>query len=242
MTCVSAVASTPNRHPSRRCVRLLLMAVGVALLLLPAIARSQTPVCPAVALVPPRAEGVEQRVVVGQHQPCPPPDRTWQDFDVTTDFGDGVGASTPYQDGDALWLLGGVHTYRRAGTYELVGTARDRRTGEQIVLRRTVEVPNAPLSAREHRRPTFKAGKRLRREVGRFRDGNPLAEARDYRATVAWGDGSSSTASVIARGRDFSVVAAHRYGRAARRPRISVVVRDDRDGTLRLRTRARVRR
>jgi len=218
----------------------LLLALLGALLLLPAVARSQQPVCPLAALAAPRPEGVEQFVVVGQPQPCPPRDRTWRDFDVSTDFGDGVVADTPFREGDPLWFLGGQHTYRRAGTYQLVGTATDRQTGEQFVLRRTVEVPNAPLTARRSRRPTFVAGKRARREIGRFRDGNPLAAVDDYTATIRWGDGTRSRGSVARRGAGYVVLGTHRY-RTARTRRIVATVRDDRDGTLRLRTRAAVR-
>jgi len=218
----------------------LVLALLGAVLLLPAVARAQQPVCPLAALAAPRHEGVEQFVVVGQPQPCPPSGRTWGDFDDRTDFGDGVVADTPFREGDPLWFLGGLHTYRRAGTYQLVGTATDRRTGEQLVLRRTVRVPNAPLTARRSRRPTFVAGEKAQREVGRFRDGNPLAAVGDYTATVRWGDGSRSRGSVVRRGADLVVLGTHRY-RTARTRRITTTVRDDRNGTLRLRTRAAVR-
>ena len=215
--------------------RLGLLALG-ALLLFPAVARSQQPVCPLAALAQPRHEGVAQFVVVGQPQPCPPRDRTRGDFDVTTDFGDGTVAATPFREDDPLWFVGGMHTYRRAGTYQLVGVATDRRTGDQLVLRRTIEVPNAPLTARPTQRPKFVAGRRVRREIGRFHDGNPLAAANDYTATVEWGDGSRSQGSVVRRGSDFVVVGTHRY-RTARPHRMTVTIRDDRNGTLRLRTR-----
>ena len=220
----------------------MLASALAGLLVLPSSADAQvTSPCPIAALAPPQIEGVEQYVIVGQHQPCPPPNRTWQDFAVTTNFGDGVIAETPYREGDPAWFIGGMHAYRRAGTYELVGTATDRLTGEQVVVRRTITVPNAPLVARRSRRPVFGARRTLRRTIARFHDANRLAEASDHRASIRWGDGTRSTGSIVARGGDFEVVASHRYRTAGNRI-ITVVVRDDRDATLRLRVRALVRR
>ncbi len=236
-------ARPPPARPVRfRLVRGAALTLAAAALLLPVgDARSQAPVCPLATLAQPRPEGTEQFVVVGQPRPCPPPNRTKQDFAVRTGFGDGTVADTPFREEDPLWFVGGMHTYRRAGTYQLVGTATDRRTGEQLVLRRTIEIPNAPLTARAHPRPAFTTGQRRRVEIGRFRDGNPLAEAGDHTATVAWGDGSRSRGTVVRRGRDFSVLATHRYRRARSRV-VTVVVRDDREGKLRMRVRVAVRR
>jgi hypothetical protein len=213
---------------------------GLLLLAVPTSAQPE-PLCPLATLAPAQLEGVDQYVVVGQPQPCPPPNRTRQDFLVTTDYGDGMSEETPFRDSDPLWSVGGRHTYRRAGTYELIGTVTDRQTGEQDVLRRTIQVPNAPLTARRFRPAAFLARHRLRRTVGRFHDGNRLAAASDHKARISWGDGSRSRGAVVQRDGDFLVLGAHRYPRAGPR-KITVLVRDDRGATLRLRTTARVGR
>ncbi len=224
--------------------RVSLGALGGLLLVLSVAsgAPAQAPPCPLAAPARPPIEGTERYIVVGQPRPCPPQNRTWSDFSVTTDFGDGVVADTPFREGDALWFIGGIHAYRRAGTYELRATATDRQTGEQTVLRRPIAIPNAPLTARPTTRPKFVAGQKSRRTVARFRDGNRLAEATDYTATVAWGDGTRSKASVVKRHADFLVIATHRYSAAKATRRITVTVRDDRNATLRLYNRAIVRR
>lgn len=217
------------------------VAALLALLTLAGAGQAQTqPVCPLAALGRPGMEGVERYVVVGQHQPCPPRDRTWQDFDVRTDFGDGFVAGTPYREGDHLWFMGGLHTYRRAGRYVVIATATDRQSGDRVVLRREIEVPNAPLNARGLRRPTFVAGRKLREKIARFRDGNRLAEPADFKVQISWNDGSRSNGTVVKRGRDFEVVGAHRYRKAAAQ-KITVVIHDDRGARLTIRTRATVR-
>lgn len=215
------------------------LVAGVCLLLAVPIAASSQPqpVCPLMALAPAEIEGAEQFVVVGQPRPCPPANRTWGDFTVTTDFGDGTIEETPFRDQDALWTVGGNHVYRRAGTYELVATLTDEKTGEQQVLRRPIEVPNAPLRARRSRTLSFRAGHGARRTIARFADGNRLAVPGDHRASIGWGDGTRSKGSIAKHGGEFVVRAAPGY----RRPgtyRVTIRISDDRGATLRIRTRA----
>ena len=236
-----AATAPPVARRAKRGRSLVLAGLAALLVTAPSTGAQVLSPCPLAAPAPPQMEGVEQYVVVGQPQPCPPPNRTWQDFAVTTDYGDGVVAETPYREGDPAWFIGGTHAYRRAGTYELVGTATDRLTGEQTVVRRTITVPNAPLVARRSRRSVFVAGRRLRRAVARFHDANRLAEASDHSASIRWGDGTRSAGSIVKRGGDFEVVASHRYRTAGSRS-VTIVVRDDRDATLRLRVRMLVRR
>ncbi len=204
---------------------------------------SPPPPCPIVALAPPAMEGTSRLVALGQSWPCPP-NGAREDFLVTTDFGDGTPvAETPFRPGDDLYLVGGEHAYRRAGAYDLVGTITDRRTNQVIqVLRVTLTVPNAPLTARHVRRPAFSAARRGRRVVGRFADGNRLAALGDYRTRISWGDHSRSSGSVSrAKDETFKIRGTHRYRTRGRR-QITVTVRDDRGAKLRLRTRPAIRR
>ncbi len=201
---------------------------------------SPSPPCPAVALAPAAPEGRQGTVIVGQPTPCPPPGRTPSDFAITTAFGDGTSAATPVKD-DRLWLVGGPHTYRRAGTYTSTATMTDRITGAVATLRRPIVVPNAPLTALRSARPTFTENETSRAVVARFGDGNPLATADDHRATISWGDRTTSRGRVVrvAAGR-FDVRADHRYRTAAKR-RIDIRVQDDRGAVLRLRSTPRIR-
>jgi hypothetical protein len=179
-------------------------------------------------------------VFVGQPSPCPPAGRTPSDFAITTAFGDGTTAVTPVTD-DRLWLVGGPHTYRRAGTYTATATMTDRITGAVTTLRRPIIVPNAPLIALHSARPTLTANKTSRTVVACFGDGNPLATADDHRATISWGDRTTSKGRIVrvAAGR-FAVRASHRYRTAATR-RIVIRISDDRGATLRLRSTPRIR-
>ncbi len=198
------------------------------------------PPCPLVTPARPAPEGRRGPVFVGQPNPCPPPGRTPSDFATTTSFGDGTSAATPVTD-DRLWLVGGPHTYRRAGTYTATATITDRVTGAVTTLRRPIFVPNAPLTALRSARPTFTENKTSRAVIARFGDGNPLATADDHRATITWGDRTTSRGRVVrvAAGR-FAVRADHRYRTAAKR-RIVIRVQDDRGAVLRLRSTPRIR-
>jgi hypothetical protein len=205
----------------------------------PAPAQDDRP-CPLAALAEPGVEGADQLVVVGQPNPCPPGGAR-EDWTVTVDFDDGTVAETVFRPGDPLWFLAARHAYRRAGTYDLVGTMTNRNTGESRVVRRTIEIPNAPLTARRTPRPTFLAGQRASRVVARFADGNRLAETGDHTALVQWGDGTRSPGRVEAGpGRSFAVRAAHRYAKPGIRL-VKVEVRDDRGGVVHLRGSALVR-
>jgi len=179
-------------------------------------------------------------VIVGQPSPCPPAGRTPGDFAITTAFGDGTSAPTPVTD-NRLWFVGGPHTYRRAGTYTATATMTDRTTGAVTTLRRPIVVPNAPLTALRSARPTFTAKKTSRALIARFRDGNPLAVARDHRATISWGDRTTSKGRIVrvAPGQ-FAVRGDHRYRTAAKR-RIVIRISDDRGATLRVRSTPRIR-
>lgn len=201
---------------------------------------SPLPPCPALTPARPAPEGRQGTVFVGQPTPCPPAGRTPSDFAITTAFGDGTSAATPVTD-DRLWLVGGPHTYRRAGTYTATATMTDRITGAVTTLNRPIVVPNAPLTALRSPRPTFILNKTGRAVIVRFGDGNPLATAGDHRATISWGDRTTSKGRVVrlAAGR-FTVRADHRYRTAAKR-RIVVRVQDDRGAVLRLRSTPRIR-
>jgi len=201
----------------------------------------ETP-CPLLTPLAPAAEGEERFVAVGQPQPCPPGGAR-EDYTITTDFGDGTVAETPFRPGDGLYLIGGDHAYRRAGSYQLVATVLNRRTNQTTTYRRgPILIPNAPLTALKVSRPTFFTTSRKRRTVARFADGNRLAARGDYRVTVRWGDGTRSGGSVRKRGDGtFAVTAAHRY-RTTRRRHIAITVRDDRGAELTLRTTPRIRR
>ena len=216
---------------------LRIVAAGslAALLAIGADARQQKRLCPLLTPAPPPMEGHQQRVIVGQPQPCPPGGAP-EDYAIRVFFGDGESASTRFEPGDDLWLVGALHAYRRAGSYDLRATITDRRTGEESELRRPIRVPNAPLSLHPGRRPRFTLGRRQRRAVVRFRDGNSLAEAEDYRVTISWGDGAVSRGTVTKfRPRLFIVRGEHRYVAKPRRP-IVIRIRDDRGARITLRS------
>lgn len=170
--------------------------------------------------------------------PCP--GAAPADFDITTDFGDGITADTPLGDADG-WYVHGTHAYRRAGSYTAVATMVDRRSGQVLTVRHLEVVPNAPMALERAAPPAFVRGEAAQTTVAAFRDGNRMATAADHSATVSWGDGEHSPGRVVrvAAGR-FAVRASHAY-RSSPRGRLTVTVRDDRGAVLTRRVTPRLR-
>jgi hypothetical protein len=60
--------------------------------------------------------------------------------------------------------------------------------------------------------------------AAKFVDADPLGIASDYTISIAWGDGTSSTAAAQALGTRFSVASRHRYARSGKRTvRITII-------------------
>ncbi|MDQ3631394.1 MAG: hypothetical protein M3417_09070, partial [Actinomycetota bacterium] len=114
---------------------------------------------------------------------------------------------------------------RRAGAYVATATVTDRRSGAQQVLRRPLQVRNQPLRAGPR---TVVRGGRLR--VARFRDGNPLAESKDFEVRVRAGDRTHRARVVRDGATGFAVVLERRL--PARVRRATVRVADDRGAKL----------
>jgi len=202
---------------------------------------SPAPPCPAVTLAPPPAEGTEGIVAVAQHCPRLAADRDVTRFQVRMDFGDGTSGSGRMLDA-WVFLIGGEHTYRRAGDYTVRATVRNLATGEEWTYVRPVRIRNAPLTAVRLAAPRFTVARTSAPQpLVAFRDGNPLARKTSHRATISWGDGTRSRGT-IRKDEDgrFVVLGRHRYTKE--RPRtIRVTVLDGRQKLV-LRTRALVGR
>jgi uncharacterized protein (TIGR03118 family) len=139
------------------------------------------------------------------------------DFVATIDWGDGTtspGSVTATSPG--RFRVAGTHTYSSAGAFTIGVTVRDNEHNS-VSDTSTATVADVPLSAqgtpvRATPRTTFTGS------PATFTDTNPNATAGQFRAVIAWGDGTTSTGTVVAHGattRDatFLVSGSHAYSR-----------------------------
>jgi hypothetical protein len=129
------------------------------------------------------------------------------------DWGDGssLSAGTVSESGSEL-VISGSHTYAEAGTYSgsVSGTYRCDGDRERFTSGFVTTVADARLSATGTSLDET-AGEPFTAVVAQFTDANPDATASDFTATVSWGDGSQSSATVAASGSGFAVSGSHAY-------------------------------
>jgi ELWxxDGT repeat protein len=139
------------------------------------------------------------------------PKGTVADFTATINWGDGsssAGVVTPHAGGG--FDVSGTHLYAEAGSYALAVTVTDF-LGSSANAASTASVADAaltltgtPLASTE--------GALFSGAVGSFTDANPSAAAKDFTATIAWGDGQTSSGTVQANASGgFQVRGSHTY-------------------------------
>src|SRR5262249_41714679 len=147
-------------------------------------------------------------------------------FAASVDWGDGTGAEDARAVADLVSRGGlsgrvnvtGTHAYADEGTYTITVTvtSADDRAWQATTA---VLVREVPLGAGTAVSLPAVAGEAPGQVlVGRFVDANPLAEASEFTATVAWGDPDGSDPStgvaVVRDGGSFAVRAGHTYAQA----------------------------
>jgi hypothetical protein len=116
---------------------------------------------------------------------------------ATIDWGDGSTSPGTIPINTGKFKVRGTHSYSQAGTPPLVTTVRATCTGASASAQSPVTIADAPLKASG---VPVKAYARYPATVvvATFTDGNPLARASDFSATVDWGDGATGPAKVTA--------------------------------------------
>ena len=132
---------------------------------------------------------------------CGPPSLSW-------DFGDGSAPETGTSPS---------HTFSEEGTYHGTLTATNG-AGLQASTPFTVNVEDAPLIATGR---TIVAPNPVSATVASFVDTDPTNTATDsnqdpsdYSATIQWGDGATTTGTIVPNGTGFDVTGAHTYSGA----------------------------
>lgn len=119
-------------------------------------------------------------------------------YTASINWGDGTTSTGTIAAGTSKghFKVSGTHAYVEFGTYTVVVTVTEG-SGAFASGSLTAKVKDAPLSGSA---TSFSAVKNqaFNGQVATFTDGNPQGVLSDYSATIAWGDGHSSTATVSA--------------------------------------------
>lgn len=134
----------------------------------------------------------------------------------------------------------GTHTYAAAGTYTAVVTVTEG-SGASSHASTTAKIADAALSGSAVSFSAVK-GKGFSGEIATFKDANPLATLSSYSATVNWGDGGTSTATVATNpSGGFEVQGTHTYTKTGTFT-FTVTINDVGGSTLSVRGTATVKR
>ena len=136
------------------------------------------------------------------------------DLSATINWGDGSAPSVgTVTISGQTYTVSGSHTYATGGVYLATITLTDT-TGTTVITHSGIDVDHIedlPLTATASLfTPTENAG--FTGAVATFTDADPTGQASEYSATIAWGDGQSSTGSVTSNGQGgFTVSGSHTY-------------------------------
>jgi hypothetical protein len=126
------------------------------------------------------------------------------DFTATIDWGDGTsttGASAgtfSFNGGIFTFTPSTTHTYGEDGNYIITETIQDVGGASPISAIATANVADATLTKGSAPNIVATEGTPISAgtTIATFTDGNPLAKAGDFTATIDWGDGTSSPGTV----------------------------------------------
>lgn len=132
-------------------------------------------------------------------------------LNATIDWGDGSTSSAIITaTGPNTFSIQGTHTYADEGAFTTTITAHDTKNTLTSSATGTATVADAPLAATPLA-VTATAGVAFTGPTATFTDGNSLATASDFTATISWGDGTTTPGTVSASGGGFQVAGTHTY-------------------------------
>ena len=144
------------------------------------------------------------------------------DFTVAIDWGDGSSSNgTVISDGGGNFHVVADHVWETYGTPTVFVDIQDAGGSESIATTNvTVADANINPSAAS---PVFTEGSSSQQTVATFADDNSFATAGQFTATIDWGDGDTTSGTVVADEGGFDVLGTHSYAHAGN-PTISVMI------------------
>lgn len=152
-------------------------------------------------------------------------------YTATINWGDDTSAalgSISGPDENGVFTVTGSHTYAEEGVKQISITLHTANVAN-VTVQGTADVADAKLTAHAAT-VTPKQGVAFSGTVATFTDADPKGELADYTATIVWGDGTTTTATIsAAAGGGFDVTGSHTY--AVSGTKIVVVVISDVGGS-----------
>jgi hypothetical protein len=132
---------------------------------------------------------------------------------ATIDWGNGrQSAGTIAAQADGSLVVRGVNTYALAGTSKIRVSIRHRPTGRLVGTQSTAYIANAPMLSLSPVISLPLVMQQPPRTVFSFLDCNPLSVASDFKASILWGDGTTTWGIVqSAGGGKYNVLGNHNY-------------------------------
>ena len=135
-------------------------------------------------------------------------------------------ASGQFSETGTTVTLTGSHTFASWGVYDVSAVIDKHDGSDPITLETTIQVGDAPLTVLPQNFSTGANVPLTGQVVATFSD-NPLESSADFTASIDWGDGTASGATITANADGtFNVVASHTYTDAGNFP-VTVSVWDD---------------
>jgi hypothetical protein len=140
------------------------------------------------------------------------PNQPASNFTANINWGDGTTSTGTIVGGNGSFNISGNHTYADESSFSTTVSVQDT-DGEAASGSASANVSDAALSLISHASSfSFVAGVPLANLIlGKFGDANPFGTAGDFEATIDWGDGSSSAATISGNGNSFDVAGWHTY-------------------------------
>jgi hypothetical protein len=153
------------------------------------------------------------------------PNAVASDFTATITWGDGhTSTGTVAGNGSGTFTVSGTNTYAEEGSFPISVQISDA-GGATTTASSTANVNDAPLSASGTTVNPIE-GNLFTGTVATFTDADPFGTASDYTATINWGDGTTSTGTIVANGNGtFGVTGSHTYADEGSTA-VSVTIRD----------------
>lgn len=137
-------------------------------------------------------------------------------FGGVINWGDGTSSAPTFLGSSGSFTIDGTHAYAEEGTYTLTLNVNDG-AGDSASIPSSAIVADAPLSPVSVPSPLFFTPGVLASNILllTFSDANAFATASDFTGTLGWGDGTFSSATIVAGAPGtFSVLGSHTYAAA----------------------------